>query len=229
MQLNEIHNPHEHATVSLKVLLLVFSVLLLGVLGYFTWDYLNTIGTEDNSSLVVGDKASTSDESSDSTTLNCEDPEVGEKVYTSQKQGFCFNYPKDWILTDGTDVDNDILWRVSVTDKEIPNSDYPGKFSIYRYQDLAAVNTSDLTATTLEDFLTASAALDDPTYTDVDQLTVGGQNGFTAKAGPNQFASGTYYFVENEDKSIIVIAIFAETDETEIVSFLDSLKIAKSN
>jgi hypothetical protein len=59
MQLNEIHNPHEHASVSLKILLLIFSVLLVGTLGYFTWDYLNNVGTEDNSSLVVGDKKST--------------------------------------------------------------------------------------------------------------------------------------------------------------------------
>jgi len=37
MQLNEIHNPHEHASVGLKVMLLVFAIILVGVLGYLVW------------------------------------------------------------------------------------------------------------------------------------------------------------------------------------------------
>lgn len=38
MELNEIHTEHEHASVSLKVVLLVFAVVLIGALAYFVWN-----------------------------------------------------------------------------------------------------------------------------------------------------------------------------------------------
>lgn len=47
MELNEIHSPNEHASVSLKVILLVFAVALIGVLGYLVWDNNNTPETAD--------------------------------------------------------------------------------------------------------------------------------------------------------------------------------------
>lgn len=53
MQLNEIHNNHEHASVSLKVILLIFAVVLVGVLGYLVWDYRNAPDTTDYSSPAV--------------------------------------------------------------------------------------------------------------------------------------------------------------------------------
>jgi hypothetical protein len=37
MQLNEIHNEHENASVSLKVLLLIFGIILIGALGYLVF------------------------------------------------------------------------------------------------------------------------------------------------------------------------------------------------
>jgi hypothetical protein len=42
MQLNEIHNPSEHASTSLKVILLVFALVLVGTLGYLVWDANNS-------------------------------------------------------------------------------------------------------------------------------------------------------------------------------------------
>lgn len=38
MQLNEIDQTHEHATTSLKVLLLVFALVLIGALCYLVWN-----------------------------------------------------------------------------------------------------------------------------------------------------------------------------------------------
>jgi len=38
MQLNEIENNHDHATASLKVLLLVFGLVLIGALCYLVWN-----------------------------------------------------------------------------------------------------------------------------------------------------------------------------------------------
>jgi hypothetical protein len=46
MELNEIHTEHEHASTSLKVVLLIFAVVLIGALAYFVW---NAGQTPDNS------------------------------------------------------------------------------------------------------------------------------------------------------------------------------------
>ncbi len=37
MELNDIHSEHEHATTSLKVVLLVFAIVLVGALAYLVW------------------------------------------------------------------------------------------------------------------------------------------------------------------------------------------------
>ena len=57
MQSNEIHNEQEHASVSLKVIVLVFAVVLVGALSYFVWEAQNTI--TDNGSTVVIKKDTT--------------------------------------------------------------------------------------------------------------------------------------------------------------------------
>ncbi|MEX2012172.1 MAG: hypothetical protein WD970_00205 [Patescibacteria group bacterium] len=77
---------HDHASVSLKVLLLFFSVLLVGALGYFTWNYLNTVGTDDNSSMVVADNKSSSEEIVAET-----DPCDFSTATTTVKQGVTFD------------------------------------------------------------------------------------------------------------------------------------------
>jgi|SRR3989344_4805407 len=38
MELNETPTEHEHASVSLKVVLLIFAIVLIGALGYFVWN-----------------------------------------------------------------------------------------------------------------------------------------------------------------------------------------------
>ncbi|MCR4278092.1 MAG: exo-alpha-sialidase [Candidatus Berkelbacteria bacterium] len=46
MELNEIHTEHEHASTSLKVVLSIFAIVLIGALAYFVW---NAGQTPDNS------------------------------------------------------------------------------------------------------------------------------------------------------------------------------------
>ncbi|MEX2012171.1 MAG: hypothetical protein WD970_00200 [Patescibacteria group bacterium] len=84
MQLNEIHDPHEHASVSLKVILLVFAVILVGVLGYLVWDYQNTPDTTDYS---LPKLTTTKTESAETATaVNC-----GDEAY-----GFELTFSDDW-------------------------------------------------------------------------------------------------------------------------------------
>lgn len=65
MQLNEIHNPEtEHASVSLKVILLIFAIVLVGVLGYLIWDFQNTPDTNDYSAQKITTTESVAEEDS---------------------------------------------------------------------------------------------------------------------------------------------------------------------
>lgn len=85
MQLNEIHDNHEHASTSLKTILLVFAIVLVGTLGYLVWDANNTLtpGNTDNST------AATDNNKSDSTTTEEKD---GQKTYTHTKYNFSVSY-----------------------------------------------------------------------------------------------------------------------------------------
>ncbi len=49
---------HEHASVSLKVILLIFSIVLVGTLGYLVWDNQNTPVADNASDVVLTDNDS---------------------------------------------------------------------------------------------------------------------------------------------------------------------------
>lgn len=85
MQLNEIHDTHEHASVSLKVILLVFAVILVGVLGYLVWDFNNTPDTTDYSSTITKKTETTQTEETDET--------ASWETYTNSLLGFSIKYP----------------------------------------------------------------------------------------------------------------------------------------
>lgn len=88
MELNEVHTSHEHATTSMKVLLLIFSVLLLTTLGYFVWDYKNTPDATDYSAQTV----MPTDSSEVATTTETEkDPCDFSTVTTTVKAGVTFD------------------------------------------------------------------------------------------------------------------------------------------
>jgi len=85
MQLNEIHANNEHASTSLKTILLVFAIVLVGTLGYLVWDANNSPAPSntDNST------AATDSKKSDSTTTEEKD---GQKTYTHTKYNFSVTY-----------------------------------------------------------------------------------------------------------------------------------------
>ena len=91
MQLNEIHNPEsEHAAVSLKVILLIFAIILVGVLGYLVWDYQTSPDTTDYSTpklTTTNESASTeTTESTEAAAIDC-----GDDAYT-----FNLTFGDDW-------------------------------------------------------------------------------------------------------------------------------------
>ncbi len=74
MQLNEIHNPEtEHAAVSLKVILLIFAIILVGVLSYLVWDYQTAPDTTDYSVPKLTNSSSEAAETASATTVDCGD------------------------------------------------------------------------------------------------------------------------------------------------------------
>lgn len=70
MQLNGPHTEHEHASVSLKVLLLIFGVLLTGTLGYMIWDQNTAADTTDNTAPNVKQEAVTETTATEATAYD---------------------------------------------------------------------------------------------------------------------------------------------------------------
>jgi len=95
MQLNEIHTDHEQATTSLKVVLLVFAVVLVGALSYLVWAQNTAPDTADNSAAVVK-KTTTTKETTTPTKTTTSDPTADWKSYTSANGKIVFKYPSTW-------------------------------------------------------------------------------------------------------------------------------------
>ena len=89
MQLNGPHTDHEHASVSLKVLLLIFGVLLAVTLGYMVWDQNTASDATDNSAPKVKEEATTE-------TTTTADETADWKTYTNSDYGFTLTFGELW-------------------------------------------------------------------------------------------------------------------------------------
>lgn len=96
MQLNEIHDSHEHASTSLKTILLVFAIVLVGTLGYLVWDFNRTADTTDFTTPIAKKKTETT------TTTTITDETKDWKTYSYATQGFSIKYPSNWYFTEET-------------------------------------------------------------------------------------------------------------------------------
>ena len=94
MELNEIHNPEtEHAAVSLKVILLIFAIVLVGVLGYLVWDYQTAPDTADYSV----PKLTKQTDSTPAAETETEADETAEwKTYSNTEFGFGLTFNEKW-------------------------------------------------------------------------------------------------------------------------------------
>lgn len=79
MEINEIRAEHEHASTSLKVVLLIFAIFLIGVLAYLVWATNTAPDTTDNSAAVTK-----------KTTTNAT---ANWKTYANADLGFSVKYP----------------------------------------------------------------------------------------------------------------------------------------
>lgn len=61
MELNEVHTEHEHASTSLKVVLLIFVITLVAALGYLVWAFMSDPDTTDYSAANVKKQAGQSE------------------------------------------------------------------------------------------------------------------------------------------------------------------------
>lgn len=96
--MNEIHDNHEHASTSLKVILLVFAIVLVGTLGYLVWDFNRTADTTDYSTPVAKKKT----ETTNTTTATSTDGTEDWKTYANTQYEFSYKYPSDWTAREQT-------------------------------------------------------------------------------------------------------------------------------
>lgn len=96
MQLNEVHNEHEHAPVSTKVALLIFAVILVGALGYLVW--ANNKQTISDNTMVVVVKKTPTPTITATTTLTPTPTATAttDIVYTNTDYGFTLTLTSKW-------------------------------------------------------------------------------------------------------------------------------------
>jgi|SRR3989344_1372917 len=96
MELNEIHTEHEHATTSLKVVLLVFAIVLVGALAYLVWAQNTAPDTTDNSAAVAKKTTTTTPSATTTPSTTKTDSTDGWKTYTNLEYGFTLTFGDLW-------------------------------------------------------------------------------------------------------------------------------------
>lgn len=145
------------------------------------------------------------------------------KTYANTTYGVTFKYPKDWIISEHLDPESGI-YGIGITDKIVPNSDYPGMASISIYPSLKILDTTTTHTgkTTLQEYLDASTK-GDAYYLNVATATVAGKDGFVTNS--LGLAAGIEYFVQLDNGKIVGISI--STDNTDTKDLLASLTLTK--
>ncbi|MEK9167684.1 MAG: hypothetical protein AAB613_03005 [Patescibacteria group bacterium] len=128
MDLNEMHSEHEHATTSLKVVLLVFAIVLVGALAYLVWAANTAPDTTDNSPAVTNTTKPTTTNNSSGSGSTANDM-ADWKTYTNSTIGFSFKYPPKTYTSskEGTDkfilyAEEDGQWQFHVDWKKTTNN-----------------------------------------------------------------------------------------------------------
>lgn len=138
MELDEVPTGHERATFSLKVLLLVFAVVLVGALGYMVWAQNTTLDTTDNSAAVTKKTMSTTTPAKTTTTTRTAAPVSCStmKTYQMPVEKLFVTYPACWNLStglainqaDGANITYTVgssQYRVTIS-VEVSSNDYSG-------------------------------------------------------------------------------------------------------
>ncbi len=136
--------PHEHASMSLKVLLLVFALALVGALTYLVVSQ-NRSTTDDTSTTVNVKKTATvvTTATTIPTTTATADPTADWKTYTNTGLKFSLKYPKDYTITDNLQKSGD--GTTAAQKLVIENTTLAGKPSLTIYVNPAAFGDSPTT------------------------------------------------------------------------------------
>lgn len=87
MELNQVHSEHEHASTSMKVVLLVFALALIGILAYLVWQQQSV--TYDNGTVIWHLKKTTSTTTTTTASATCPN-------YTNSTYKFSLTFTSSW-------------------------------------------------------------------------------------------------------------------------------------
>lgn len=196
------------------------SAVIFGGLGYYIGSMYETApaGTATYASPSATESSTTSPSSAASATA------TSSSIYNNATHKVSFTIPKGWTAKESTPTDQSSLY-VSVSDGvSRADTDRPSNATLKDYSSIKKLDTKNLGAGSLKDFLDKSAALSDPTYQNVDGVQTNGVSGYKAVSGPNQFGGGTHFFYARTDGSIVDLWLFDILDANS-VSILESLKV----
>lgn len=223
MELNEIHTDHEQATTSLKVVLLVFAVVLVGALAYLVWAQNTAPDTTDNSGAVVTKKTET-------TTVK--DETADWKSYTNNELGLSFKFPPSWggasTKRETEEPVNYPIYSISFDKyKDYPVTGYT-YITVSAYSDIKQIDS---------DQSSYSVGYGDPAKKLTDLRSVfTSQNASSVSyplhlpainAGVNWFSPPIY--VANSDKSFRGLTYYANVSQDSCSSFITNIIVLTDN
>ncbi len=96
MQLNEVHNEHEHAPSSTKIALLVFAVILVSALGYLVWANNKQTVSDDSAVAVIKKTPTATATTTSALTPTPTTATSTDIVYTNTDYGFTMTLTSKW-------------------------------------------------------------------------------------------------------------------------------------
>lgn len=211
--------PHEHASMSLKVLLLVFALALVSALTYLVVSQ-NRTTIDDTSTAATVKKTATATTSPTATV----DETAGWKTYTGAY--FNFKYPPDWQLVTTGLGDQNLMSRLisPETQKKLKVGEVCTEICLqqidfYYYDKVANERenkSNNYGATTLDELVTKST-----TFTKIGPITINDVVGYDGiRAG-----LATYYQIYLSKSGHLYEIFFNHRNEKSNVSSTESLII----
>lgn len=141
------------------------------------------------------------------------DPTAGWKTYSNPTYGFTFKYPADWSQDQVTSSGPALLvFAGPGASKNMERGGPYGIVNVSIYKTLADINTAHkVSSANISDLMTKLSAGSDPYLTSVIKASVGNKNGWYAKAGPNTYGGGDYYYVQSGN-TVFEINIFTSNE-----------------
>jgi hypothetical protein len=199
------------------LLSILSSAVVFGTLGYYLATSKTTVPSYTTQSVVTTSPTATPTAVPTASTT--------ENTYTNSEFGFSFTYPKTWSVATTTKPEGAVL-ALKISDATNRNdTDRPANLTVAVYPTIKKLDTKNLGATSLKDYLDKYAALSDPMYKNVATTTLGTKSGYSADAGPNQFGGGTHYFVTFNSNQIM--DVWAFTQDTDTKNILASFTFTK--